>query len=213
MGYPEHRGPLVTPGREPVESRNGFVPSPACQAGMTRRQEVVPRTRDSNPPATAEPFGAQAPQRDSAEPMLKGAKLGHNIYLPIPRRLKRAQGSTKNSSGMRISLLLTHDGFPTAVERASIGQEFFLLCLIDLGYAPPIVDSWCDDLLNDQIDDEMPMDLVDAYWGQAVSTQEFVEYYVHYEVCTTEPLTAITAKLLTSLQEQGCFPGIRLTPS
>src|ERR1700736_3564289 len=59
------------------------------------------------------------------KPMLRGAKLGHNIYLPIPRRLKRAQGSTKNSSGMRISLLLTHDGFPTAVERASIGHEFF----------------------------------------------------------------------------------------
>jgi hypothetical protein len=38
----------------------------------------------------------------------------------------------------------------------------FLLNLIDLGYAPLIVDSWFDDLLNDQIDDGMPMDLVDA---------------------------------------------------
>jgi hypothetical protein len=28
------------------------------------------------------------------------------------------------------------------------------------------------------------MDLVDAYWGQPVDTQEFVEYYVPYEVCT-----------------------------
>jgi hypothetical protein len=43
-----------------------------------------------------------------------------------------------------------------------------LLNLIDLGYAPLIVDSWCDDLLNDQIDDGMPMDVVDAYWGQPV---------------------------------------------
>jgi hypothetical protein len=59
-----------------------------------------------------------------------------------------------------------------------------LLNLIDLGYAPLAVDSWCDDLLNDQIDDGMPMDLVDAYWGQPVDTQEFVEYYVPYEVCT-----------------------------
>src|ERR1700730_8589466 len=54
----------------------------------------------------------------------RGAKLGHNIYLPIPRRLKRAQGSTKNSSGMRISLLLTH-GYPPTAERASIGREVF----------------------------------------------------------------------------------------
>ena len=60
----------------------------------------------------------------------------------------------------------------------------FLLNLIDLGQAPLMVDSWCDDLLNDQIDDGMPMDLVDAYWGQPVETQEFVEYYVPYEVCT-----------------------------
>ena len=60
----------------------------------------------------------------------------------------------------------------------------FLVNLIDLGYAPLIVDSWCDDLLDDQIDDGMPIDLVDAYWGQPVDTQEFVEYYVPYEVCT-----------------------------
>jgi len=59
-----------------------------------------------------------------------------------------------------------------------------LVNLIDLGYAPLIVDSWCDDLLDDQIEDGMPMDLVDAYWGQPVDTQEFVEYYVPYEVCT-----------------------------
>src|ERR1700730_16315917 len=56
--------------------------------------------------------------------MLKRAKLGHNIHLPIPRRLERAQGSTKNSSGIRTSLLLTHE-YPTTAERASIGHEFF----------------------------------------------------------------------------------------
>jgi hypothetical protein len=28
------------------------------------------------------------------------------------------------------------------------------------------------------------MDLVDTYWGQPVATQEIVEYYVPYEVCT-----------------------------
>jgi hypothetical protein len=36
------------------------------------------------------------------------------------------------------------------------------------------------------------------------STQEFVEYYVPYEVCTYRPLTAITAKLLT---RTGLLPG------
>ena len=57
--------------------------------------------------------------------MLGGAKLGHNrdIYLPIRRPLMRAQGSTTNSNGMRISLLLTR-GYPMAAESDSIGHEF-----------------------------------------------------------------------------------------
>src|SRR4029077_7045024 len=79
--------------------------------------------------------------------------------------------------------LPTHE-YPTTAERDSIGHEFFLLNLIDLGYAPLIVDSWCGGLLDDKIDAGMPMDLVDTYWGQPVATQEFVEYYVPYEVCT-----------------------------
>ena len=94
MGYPEYRGPLVAPNSETVGSRNGFIPSPASQIGTIRRHEVVPQTRDLNPPAAVRPFGtpAQGPQHDSAEIKLRGAKLGHNIYLPIPRPLKRAQG-------------------------------------------------------------------------------------------------------------------------
>lgn len=52
MGYPEYRGPLVAPNRAPVGSRNAFVPSPASQIGTIRRQEVVPQTRDPNPPSS-----------------------------------------------------------------------------------------------------------------------------------------------------------------
>ena len=59
-----------------------------------------------------------------------------------------------------------------------------MLILIDLGYASLIVDICCDNLLDDQIDGGMPMDLVHAYLGQPVDTQEFIEYYVPYEVCT-----------------------------
>jgi hypothetical protein len=59
-----------------------------------------------------------------------------------------------------------------------------LVNLIDLGYAPSLVDSWCDDLLDDEVVDGMPMDLVDLYWGPPVATQEFVEYYTPYELCT-----------------------------
>jgi hypothetical protein len=73
------------------------------------------------------PDPSELPLRDhNAAPrksMLGGAKLGHNIYLPIRRPLMRAQGSMTNSSGMRISLLLTR-GYPMAAESHSIGHEF-----------------------------------------------------------------------------------------
>jgi hypothetical protein len=183
MGYPEYRGPLVAPNREPVGSRNGFVPSPASQIGTIRRQEEVPQPRDPNPPAATRPFGApaQGPQRDSAEINARRSNIGSQSANPpaseararINEKFQRYEN--KFASDPRIS-----DDRRESLNRARV----FLLHLIDLGYAPLIVDSWCDDLLNDQIDDGMPMDLVDAYWGQPVDTQEFVEYYVPYQVCT-----------------------------
>jgi hypothetical protein len=186
MGYPEHRGSLVAPNREPVGSRNnGFVPSPASQIGTTRRQEVVPQTRDPNPPAAARPFGApaQGPQRDSAEINAQRSKNESQHLSANPAASEaRARISEKfQRYGIKVaSDPRIYDDRRERLNRARV----FLLNLIDLGYAPLMVDSWCDVLLNDQIDDGMPMDLVDAYWGQPVDTQEFVEYYVPFEVCT-----------------------------
>ena len=57
----------------------------------------------------------------------------------------------------------------------------FLVNLIYVGYAPDLVYSWTDDLLNDEVVDGMPTDLVDLYWGAPIYTQDFVEYYVPYE--------------------------------
>jgi len=54
----------------------------------------------------------------------------------------------------------------------------------DLGYEPQPVDTWCDDLLDDEVDPGMPMDLVDLYWGPPVDTQQFVEYNAPYEIST-----------------------------
>jgi hypothetical protein len=109
--------------------------------------------------------------------------LDYNIYLPdsdasgVRARIngKFQRYENKFASDPRIP-----DERRESLNRARIS----LFNLIDLGYAPFLVDSWCNDLLNDQIADGMPMDLVDAYWGQPVETQEFVEYYVAYEVCT-----------------------------
>ena len=63
-------------------------------------------------------------------------------------------------------------------------SRVFLISLIDFGYALQLLDLWCDDLLNDQVDLGMPIDLIDLYWGQPIATQEYVEYYTPYEICT-----------------------------
>jgi len=68
-------------------------------------------------------------------------------------------------------------------ERLNRTRVFFVN-LIDFGYTPLTVDSWCDDLLDNQVEDGMPVDLIDTYWGQPVDTQEFVEYNVPYELYT-----------------------------
>ena len=150
-----------------------------------RLDEVIPQTRDLNPPAAARPFGApaQGPQRGSAEINARRSEIGSQHLSANPAAFdararindKFQRYENKFASDPRIS-----DGRREPLNRARV----FLLNLIDLGYAPLMVDNWCDALLNDQIDDGMPMDLVDAYWGQPVETQEFVEYYVPYEVCT-----------------------------
>ena len=184
--YPEYGGRLVAPNSETVgSSRRGFVPSPAPQIGTIRRQEVVPQTRNLNPPAATRPFGAhaQGPQRDSAEINTQRSEIESQHLSANPAASEaRARineifqrNENKFGSDPRIP-----DGRRERLNRARV----CLLNLINLGYAPLIVDSWFDDLLNDEIDDGMPMDLVDAYWGQPVDTQEFVEYYVPYEVCT-----------------------------
>jgi hypothetical protein len=186
MEYPEYRGRLVAPNSETVgSSRSGFVPSPAPQIGTIRRQEAVPQTRNLNPPAAARPFGAhaQGPQRDSAEINTQRSEIESQHLSANPAASEaRARineifqrNENKFGSDPRIP-----DGRRERLNRARV----CLLNLINLGYAPLIVDSWFDDLLNDEIDDGMPMDLVDAYWGQPVDTQEFVEYYVPYQVCT-----------------------------
>ena len=175
----------VAPNREPVGSRNGFVPSPASQIGTIRRQEVVPRRRDPNPPAAARPVGvpAQGPQRDSAEINTQRSKIGSQHLSANPAAPEAS--ARINEKFQRYENKFASDPRISADRRESLNRaRGFLLNLIDLGYTPLIVDSWCDDLLNDQIDDGMPMDLVDAYWGQPVDTQGFVEYYVPYEVCT-----------------------------
>jgi len=63
-------------------------------------------------------------------------------------------------------------------------SRVYFITLIDWGYPLTLLDTWCDDLLDDQVDVGMPEALIDSYWGPPVSTQDYEEYYTPYEACT-----------------------------
>jgi len=63
-------------------------------------------------------------------------------------------------------------------------SRVYFISLIDWGYPLSLLDTWCDDLLDDQVDVGMPEALIDSYWGPPVSTQDYEEYYSPYEACT-----------------------------
>ncbi len=184
MERPGHRGPLVDPNREALTSRNGFVSNPSNQISTIRRQESVPQTRELNPPAATRPFGirGQGPQRDSAEINTR-SEIGVQHRPPNPTA---SEGAARiNEKFQRYESRFTSYPRMSDDRREKLDRaRAFLVNLIDLGYAPLTIDTWCDDLLVDRLDDGMLMDLVDSYWGQPVDTQEFVEYYVPYELYT-----------------------------
>jgi hypothetical protein len=185
MEHPGYRGPLVSPNRETIRSRNGFVSSRTNQIGAIRLQEEGPRTRDLNPASAARPFGdpGQRPQRNSAQIDAQKSEFGAQHLSPNPAD-SRGHASI-DEKFQRYENKFASDPRMSDERRERLNRaRVFFGSLIDLGYAPLTVDSWCDDLLDDRVDDGMPMDLVDSYWGQPVSTQEFVEYYAPYELCT-----------------------------
>jgi hypothetical protein len=185
MENPGYRGPLITPNRETVRNRNGSVQGLTNQTGAIRQQEVVPQTRELNPPSAVRPFGVpgQRPQRDSAE--INGQKSEIRAQHPSPNPADSEARASINEKFQRYENRFASDPRMSDERRERLNRtRAFFVNLIDFGYAPLTVDSWCDDLLDNQVDDGMPMDLVDTYWGQPVETQEFVEYDVPYELYT-----------------------------
>ena len=175
----------VAPNRETVGNRNGFVPSATNQMSTVRRQEVVPETRELNAPDFARPFGTrgQGPQRDSAAINVHRNENGVQHLSPNPAAFEHDARINEKFQQYENKFASNPQVYNDRRERLNRTRAFFFN-LIGLGYAPFTVDSWCDDLLDDRVDDGMPVDLVDTYWGQPVDTQEFVEYNVPYELAT-----------------------------
>jgi len=111
---------------------------------------------------------------------------------------------TTNSSGMRISLLLTRRISDGRQRGHSIGHEFSCLNLTKTSDTRL---SWlitgAMPCCNDQIDDGMPMIWLTLIVGQPIERKSSSQYYVPYEVCTYRTADGDTARLLT---RRGCFP-------
>ncbi len=161
-------------------SQDSFVPSvPGKIAG---NRESAPQTRNPNSSGALPSFtgSPQGPQLNPAEindptkgrsqaPSLRAAEARAKINNDFERYKQKIAAQPWKLEERRDRL-----------ERSRV----FLGNLIDLGYEPQLVDTWCDDLLDDEVDPGMPMDLVDLYWGPPVDTQQFVEYNAPYEIST-----------------------------
>ena len=176
-----YRRPLAAANREMRETQNNVVRNPTGKIEEAGRGTSAISMRDANPPGSIPRFTAPTQEQ----------KRNAGINVPT----KRSTGlnpALASEAGARIDSKFERYKDRAAARSGMDGQRrdrldrsrAFLVNLIDLGYAPSLVDSWCDDLLDDQIADGMPMDLVDSYWGSPVATQDFVEYDNPYELCT-----------------------------
>jgi hypothetical protein len=171
-----------------------------------------PRSRQ-NQAATAQDATnnfAKARAEDSSEAQLNGTNLSaasqslspvqgsaqRRINLPpgvkpqVATPAERSQAAAninqkfqEAESKMANQLWRTSDSRSHRRNRLEQCRAYFI-GLLDWGYPLSLLDTWCDDLLDDQVDVGMPNDLIDSYWGQPVSTQDYEEYYSPYETCT-----------------------------
>ena len=176
-----YQGPLGVTNRELRERQNSVIANPVTKTGEPGREPLS--IRDPNQPDSVRSFTAAPPE----------LKRTSEITVP-PERSKSVNAAAASEARARIdskfeqykNKIAVHSGMAEQHRDRLDRSRAFLLNLLDSGYAPSLVDSWCDDLFDDEVAAGMPMDLVDLYWGPPVATQEFVEYYVPYELCTYE---------------------------
>jgi hypothetical protein len=149
-------------------------------------QSLSPRGQGTTPSSISPPHNPISPTRNPIGPSINPIIPPNGLNPQTPSAMERSetaaninhkfeQAENKERNEPRRS--------PDRRERLERSRVFFI-GLIDAGYPLQLLDTWCDDLLDDQVDAGMPVDLVDSYWGQPVSSQEYVEYYTPYQVCT-----------------------------
>ena len=164
---------------------------------------IAPRWRQNQARVAQDPANSIAKARAQvSEPQLNGANLSvasqslsaaqRPVNLPpgvkpqvsTPAERSQAAASINEKFNQAENKMANKpSAWPDRRNRLERSRVYFIT-LIDWGYPFSLLDTWCDDLLDDQVDVGMPVDLIDSYWGQPVSTQDYVEYYNPYQVCT-----------------------------
>jgi hypothetical protein len=174
-----YRGPLVYAPRW-RQNHSGVAEDPANNVAKARALESGPQSDGANLSVASQSFSAaqgtaQKPINlpSGVKPQVASQAERTQAAANINQKFQQAQNKMANKASER----------PDRRNRLEQSRVFFIT-LIDWGYPLTLLDTWCDDLLDDQVDAGMPSALIDSYWGQPVSTQDYVEYYTPYEVRT-----------------------------
>jgi hypothetical protein len=126
-------------------------------------------------------------QEEGTRATLQATRANTELRSPLPVRQETYEAQKRiNEKFGEYAKKIVNSSRMSVVEKEERQSRLdrcraFLVNLIYVGYAPAVVDGWSDDLLDEEVVDGMPMDLVDLYWGPPIYTQSFVEYYVPYQ--------------------------------
>jgi hypothetical protein len=177
------RGPLVFDPR-PKENQAGAAQDPVNNVTKARARESGPQLNGANLSAVSPSLSSSQGSAQRRINLPPGVKP--QVATPAERSQAAANINQKfqqAESKMANQLWRTPDSRTNRRNRLEQCRAYFI-GLLDWGYPLSLLDTWCDDLLDDQVDVGMPNDLIDSYWGQPVSTQDYEEYYSPYEACT-----------------------------
>jgi hypothetical protein len=171
----------VAESRTQDETHEAKDPNP-----MVAPQSISPRGQGTTPSSISPPHNPINPPRNPISPPANPIIPPNGFNPQTPSAMERSETAANiNHKFEQAENKERNEPLrsPDRRDRLERSRTFFIT-LIDSGYPLSLLDTWCDDLLGDEVDAGMPIDLVDSYWGEPISTQQYVEYYTPYQVCT-----------------------------
>jgi hypothetical protein len=177
------RGPLVVDPRS-RQNQAGAAQDPTNDVAKARAKDSGRQLNGANLSTASQSLSSSQGSAQRRINLPPGVKP--QVATPAERSQAAAninQRFQQAENKMADQLWRTPDSRANRRNRLEQCRAYFI-GLLDYGYSLSLLDTWCDDLLDDQVDVGMPNDLIDSYWGQPVSTQDYEEYYSPYEACT-----------------------------